>query len=292
MIVLFKKFYRHLFQEKLFIIKVSGKIIIDQEARENLIDNIKELVDDNINILLIYGGGIAIDDALKKEGLEIRKVDGRRISLADDIMIIKKALTGDLGFKILESLVKVKLPSNVLSALPPHWATSKPRDDFEGQKRFDGTLSQIDAKSVREHFTSTNLAVFPCLAFDDRGTALNINADNMAIALAKETKSDKLILISDVDGVQKDGKTISVLTARETEKLIEDRIAVDGMRVKLENCIDALRNGVQRVHIINGFEKDSLRNEVYSADGVGTMIVREAEKKKYIKEELEKEKAA
>ncbi|MEM8833522.1 MAG: acetylglutamate kinase [Pseudomonadota bacterium] len=292
MIVLFKKFYRHLFQEKLFIIKVSGKIIIDQEARENLIDNIKELVDDNINILLIYGGGIAIDDALKKEGLEIRKVDGRRISLADDIMIIKKTLTGDLGFKILESLVKVKLPSNVLSALPPHWATSKPRDNFEGHKRFDGTLSKIDAKSVREHFTSTNLAVFPCLAFDDQGTALNINADNMAIALARETKSDKLILISDVDGVQQEGKTISVLTARETEKLIEDKIAVDGMRVKLENCIEALRNGVQRVHIINGLEKDSLRNEVYSADGVGTMIVREAEKKKYIKEELEKEKAA
>jgi acetylglutamate kinase len=160
---------------------------------------------------------------------------------------------------------------------------------MEGVERFDGTLEKIDAKAVREHFLSTNLAVFPCLAFTSDGTALNINADNVAIDLATQTQADKLILVSDIDGVQVNGKTASVLTARETEKLIADGVATGGMQVKLENCVNALRSGVQRVHIINGLRKDSLRDEVYSNTGVGTMIVREAEKERYVQKELQKE---
>ncbi|MEM6811201.1 MAG: acetylglutamate kinase [Pseudomonadota bacterium] len=287
MIDSFKKFYRQIFQGKLFVIKVSGQIITDTDARENLIKNIKELIEDNINVLLIYGGGAAIDEALKDANLDIHKIDGRRISSKQDIKVIKKTLAGDLGFKILESLVKEKLPSNMLNALPPHWGYSKRREDIDGMERYDGTVQDINANAVKEHFISTNLAVFPCLAFTDQGTALNINADNMAVTLATQINADKLILITNIDGVQKNNETISVLTASESQKMIDDDVAVGGMRVKLENCIYALRNGVKRVHIINGFTKNSLCDEVYSTGGVGTMIVREKEKQKYFKEELE-----
>ncbi len=284
MINSFKKFYRNLFQGQLFVVKAGGRIITDKGARENLIANIQELTNDGIKILLIYGGGESIDIAMKEAGLEPFKIDGRRISSADDIKIIKKTLTGDLGFKLSESLVKARLPSTVLNALPPHWTTAKRRPNEGDIVRFDGTLEKIDSDAIREHFSATDLAVCPCLAFSEDGTALNINADNVAIQLASETKANKLILLTDIDGVMADGKVQSYLTARQIEELITDGTVKDGMRVKLENCVDALRNGVKRVHILNGFKEDALRNEIYTSEGMGTMIIRESEKENYQKE--------
>ena len=283
-----KKFYRDFFKGQIFIIKAGGKIITDKKSRENLISNIQELTNDGIKVLLIYGGGEAIDEALKEAGLKPKKVNGRRISSVDDIKIIKKTLAGDLGFKLTESLVKAKLPANVFNAIPPHWAAAKRRPKMDGIERFDGTLENINSAAIRNHFSATNLAICPCLAFSKGGTALNINADNVAIELATQTKAKKLILMTDIDGVMVNGKVASVLSAREIEGLIKDGIVTDGMQVKLENCINAVRSGVKRIHIINGFRKDSLKQEVYTSTGSGTMIVREKEKKAYLKQEVQK----
>lgn len=284
MIKSFKNFYRQLFQDQLFVIKAGGRIITDKEARENLISNIQELTNDGINVLLIYGGGEAIDEAMIEAGITPTKINGRRISSSTDIKIIKKVLAGDLGFKISESLVKAKLPSNVFNAIPPHWAHALRRPDEAGRQRFDGTLININDKNIRDHFGATNLAVMPCLAFTEEGTALNINADNVAVEIASITKANKLIFMTDVDGVMVDGAVQSVLTTREIEALIANETATGGMRVKLENCIAALRAGVKRIHILNGFKKDTLRNEIYTSDGTGTMIVRSHEKEIYEEE--------
>lgn len=283
---LFKKFYRNLFQGQLFVIKASGSIITDKKARENLLSNIKELNSDGINVLFIYGGGSAIDEAITAEGRQSTKIDGRRITSENDIRTIKKTLTGDLGFKLSESLVKGHMDATVLNAISPHWAIAKRRPKKNGITRFDGTLSEIKKNAVWDHFTSTNLAICPCLAFTKQGTALNINADNVAIEMAASIKAHKLILMTNIDGVMVNDKVASVLTAKEIEQLIADGIVTDGMQVKLENCISALRSGVKRVHILNGFKKDALRNEIYTSEGFGTMIVRENEKKRYIKEEI------
>lgn len=284
MIKSFQQFYRQLFQDQIFVIKAGGRVITDVAARENLINNIKELTHDNINVLLIYGGGEAIDIAMKEAGITPTKIEGRRISSDNDIKIIKRVLAGDLGFKISESLVKANLPSNVFNAVPPHWANALRRPDEAGMQRFDGTLIGINDKHIRDHFGATNLAVMPCLAFTAEGTALNINADNVAVEIASATKANKLIFMTDVDGVMVDGAVKSVLTTREIENLIANNTATGGMRVKLENCLAALKSGVKRIHILNGFKKDQLRNEVYTSDGAGTMIVRSGEKEIYVDE--------
>lgn len=286
----FKKFYSKIFRDQLFIIKAGGRVITDKNARENLVKNIQELTNDGINVLLIYGGGESIDRAMIKSGVTPTKIDGRRISSADDIKIIKKVMAGDLGFKLSETCVKLKLPSTVLNAIPPHFAQAKRRPKKDGIIRFDGTLVNINKKNIWAHFASTNLAICPCLAFTKDGTALNINADNVAIEIASITKANKLILMTDIDGVMVDKEVQSVLSTKDIKKLIKDKIVTDGMRVKLENCVDALKSGVKRVHILNGFKKDSLRNEIYTRGGVGTMIVRDKEKNTYTKNELKKEK--
>ncbi|NQZ14890.1 MAG: hypothetical protein HRT94_08735, partial [Alphaproteobacteria bacterium] len=145
--------------------------------------------------------------------------------------------------------------------------------------------------AIRDHFGATNLAVVPCLAFTEEGTALNINADNVAVKLAEETQANKLIFMTDIDGVMVNNEVQSVLTTCDVEQLIHERIVTDGMRVKLENCVEALRAGVRRIHILNGFKKDTLRNEIYTSDGTGTMIVRSKEKEIYDTERNEGEKA-
>lgn len=283
-----KKFYTQSFKGKLFIIKASGAVIVDRDARENLIQNIQELIDDGIKVLLIYGGGVAINDALEEAGITSEKVNGRRITSEKDIKIIKKTMVGDLGFKITESLVKAKLPANVHNSIPPHWALAKRRPNHEGKIRFDGTLDTIDPRAIGSHFTNMDLEVCPCFAFTEDGTAVNINADNVAIELASEIKATKLILLTNIDGVMVNNKMQSVLSAREIEGLIEDGTATDGMRVKLENCIDAVRKGVKRIHIINGLKPDAIKKEIYTSEGFGTMIVRHKEKAKYITEETQR----
>lgn len=286
MIKSFKKFYRQLFEDKLFIIKASGRIIEDKTARENMIENIKNFTENGIKVLLIYGGGAAIDLAMHDQGLIPTKIDGRRISSQDDIKIIKRTLVGDLGFKLSESMIKKNMPSTILNAIPPHWSKAIRRPKENGVLRFDGTLTDINANNIRNHFTSTNLAICPCLALTEDGTALNVNADNVAIELAINIAADKLILLTDIDGVMIDNKVQSVLTTTDITQLIKDNIVTDGMRVKLENCADAVRSGVQRVHILNGLKKDTLKKEIYTSEGIGTMIVRKEEKTKYLQQEI------
>ncbi len=283
-----KKFYKQSFEGQLFIIKASGAVIVDRTARESLISNIQELINDGIKVLLIYGGGVAINDALEEAGLVSEKLNGRRITSEEDIKIIKKTMVGDLGFKITESLVKAKLPANVHNSIPPHWALAKRRDDHNGKMRFDGTLRDIHPRIIRSHFINMDLEVCPCFAFTKDGTAVNINADNVAIELAKKIKATKLILLTNIDGVMVDNKVQSVLSAREIETLIANGTVTDGMQVKLETCIDATRGGVKRIHIINGLKPNALRQEIYTSEGFGTMIVRHKEKEKYIKEETDK----
>ena len=278
--------YKELFQGRLFIIKASGRIITDQDARENLIETIKDLTEDGINVLFIYGGGEAIDVAMGEADLTPLKVDGRRISSEEDIKIIKRTLVGDLGFKLSETMVKKDMSSTILNAIPPHWTKAKRRPPHNNIERFDGTLIDIQDKEIRKHFGPTNLAICPCIAFTNEGTALNINADNVAIEIAIETKAEKLILMTNIDGVMVNNELQSVLSAKEIEQLIKDGIVTGGMQVKLENAIHALRSGVQRVHILNGLRKNSLREEIYTSKGIGTMIVRHNEKENYLQTEM------
>lgn len=281
MIEYVRTFYRRMFRGTLFIIKAGGRVITDDRTRTNLLENIKELNKDGIDVLLIYGGGHAIDDAMKEEGVEPFKIDGRRITSETDIKIVKKVMAGDLGYRLAETMADIELDGVVLNAIPPSWATYKRRPKKEGIVRFDGEITGVNKISIKDYYEGPRFTAMPCLGILEAGVTLNINADNVAIAMATGLKATKLILLTDVDGVLINGEKASVLTGRQTEQLIADGFVTGGMQVKLENCIAALRSGVKRVHIINGFTKDALKKEVYTKEGIGTMIIRHKNKKLY-----------
>lgn len=284
MIKKFKTYYRKIFKGEIFVIKAGGRVVTDEAARKNLIANIDELVKDGIRVLLIYGGGEAIDKALESEGIKPHKVDGRRITGKKDIGIIKRVMSADLSLLLSETAARQKMSSYSLSNLPTRWSTLKRRPKKDGMLRYDGVPDTVNAKIIRDVFQEIPFIYCPSLGQLSDGTTVNINADTLAVALASGIKAAKLILLTDVDGVRVDGKFRSVIRRNEIDGLIKSGAVTGGMQVKLESCSDALLAGVKRVHILNGFSKDAIRGEIYTKQGSGTMIVRKSEKLKYEKE--------
>lgn len=279
-----KDFYRAKYKDSLFVIKAGGRVIADEAARSSLLSNIKDLTASGIKILLIYGGGKLIDKELEKQGITPFKIDGRRITTADQIDPIKKVMAADLSYRIGTSMAELELHGLCLSALPPAWVKIIPRPDHEGTKRFDGTIGAIYGEQINALFKSVPFVACPCVSVTAEN-GVNINADDVAVAIASGTQSRKLIFLTDVDGVlMKDGSTASYLTDKDMKALIADGTVHGGMKVKLENCMTALESGVKRIHLLNGFVKDALAQEIFDTIPESTMLIREQDRQSYLNE--------
>lgn len=279
-----KEFYRAKYRDSLFVVKAGGRMIADDAARMSLMNDIKELTDGGMKILLVYGGGNAIDTALGQANIQPRKVNGRRITGQREMQIIKRVMAADLGFKVTSTMADLGLYGLALNATPPSWieVTPRPRDNPD-DFGYDGTISAVDMDKIERAFAGVPFIATPCLSATAKD-GININADNVAVALAKGAKARKLIFLSDVDGVLVDGKTVPYLTDHDIPRLIDEGIATGGMQVKLENCIDALKHGVRRIHLLDGFRPQALLSEIYESEGPATMIIREEDRQAYLNE--------
>lgn len=279
-----KEFYQAKYRDSLFIVKAGGRMISDEASRLSLLEDIAELTAAGIRILLIYGGGHAIDTALEQAGIAPRKVDGRRITGSREMQIIKQVMTADLGYKVNSSMAKIGLNGLVLGALPASWVKVTPRQrDNPDDYGYDGTIDSVNEAVLAAAFQGARFIATPCLSVTEKD-GININADNVASALAIGCKARKLIFLSDVEGVLIDGKTAPYLTDKDIPQLIADGIVTGGMKVKLENCCDALQAGVKRIHLLDGFKPHALLREVYDSIGAATMILREEDRQAYLNE--------
>jgi len=273
-------FYESKFKDNLFVIKAGGKIVEDQDALENLLANIRELNHVGIKVLLIYGGGRAMDELAEARGVEVKKTGGKRITDAANMQIVKEVLGGDLSLRVSAAMAKVKLDGLSLNAVPADWMNTMLVPKCDGDD-FTGGIKSVDARSVSRVMRSYNFVASACLAITDDGTVCNINADTIATQLAIGTKAHKLIFLSDVDGVNIGGETAHLITDNEIEGHIADGTVTGGMQVKLESCKDAMDAGVKRIHLINGLRKDALRSEIFESTGPGTMLIPETSREAY-----------
>ena len=273
-------FYESKFKDNLFVIKAGGKIIEDQTALENLLSNIRELNHVGIKVLLIYGGGRAMDELAAERGVEVKKTGGKRITDAANMQIVKEVLGGDLSLRVSAAMAKVKLDGLSLNAVPADWMNTVLAPKCEGDD-FTGGIKTVDSRSVNRVLRSYNFIASACLALTDDGTICNINADTIATQIAIGVKAHKLIFLSDVDGVNIGGETAHLITDQEIEGLIADGSVTGGMQVKLESCKDALDAGVKRIHLINGLREDALKKEIFEPTGPGTMLIVDAARDAY-----------
>lgn len=278
-------FYISKFKNKTFVVKIGGEVIESKKILKNILKDIKELDGYGIRIILVHGGGGQADSVAKQMGHTPQKVNGRRITTEKDLEIIKMLYGGSINLDILSIMKKLKMPGIRVSGLDGNLLHVKIRPKKEVDYGFVGDIHGVNSDILTALLDKNYLPVVSPVAVTNNGTIVNINADTIAIELAIKLKAEKLILFTNIDGIQKDKKVISIIAPQDGKKLIEDGIVKDGMLVKLETCLKAVKKGIKRIHILNGLAKHSLLKEVLSKKGIGTMITSTKEKMLYLKEQ-------
>lgn len=270
------------FENKTILIKISGELVNDKTI-DNISENISVLFKNGIKIIVIHGGGYQADDLSKKLGVQIKKVNGRRITDLESLEIVKMVFS-KANIEIIASLKKHNLKPVGLSGIDSG-IIAKKREVKEVDYGFVGDVVDIDINLVKILLDKGFIPVIAPIACDENGIVLNINADTIAIEFAKKLGVEKLVMLSNVPGVfEKLGdksSVISYLTVSKMKKLVKSNSINGGMIPKLESCISALNHGVKRIHLIDGTIENSILKEILTKKGIGTMIVGDAEMEVY-----------
>ncbi|MBI1300178.1 MAG: hypothetical protein GC137_00830 [Alphaproteobacteria bacterium] len=277
-------FYESKFRDNIFVVKASGNVIENEKARDNMIANIKELVLHGIKVILIYGGGHAIDVELATRHIDVKKVEGRRITDTATMDVIKEILGGDLSLDVYKSMHKYGLDGLSFNAVPSNWMDVHLRSKKPVDYGFVGDIDEINPRPILRQLKVNGFIACACISISEKHTLCNINADTIATRIASGVNADKLIFMTDVDGVKVNDKTAMIITDTEIPSYIKNGTVTGGMKVKLENCQKALEAGVKRIHLINGLRKNALHKEIFESVGPGTMLFRAEERENYLNE--------
>ncbi len=281
--------YIQRFQGKTFVVKFSGKVTEDRENLLSLAEELALLHQVGIRICVIHGGGKQLTHLAKKLGVVQTVVEGRRVTDDDTLELAKMIFRGKINTEILAALRHRGIDAVGLSGIdggvikavrrPPREILNKETGETE-EVDFGhvGDVVDVDARLINLLLENNYLPVISSLAADDEGKVFNINADTIASDLAAELKAEKLILLSDVNGIYldpaDDTSKISRLTSAEAREMIRTGRATGGMIPKLENLISLLDRGIGSTHVISGSERNALLSEVFTDEGTGTMVVR------------------
>lgn len=232
--------------------------------------------------VIVHGGGPSINRAMDQAGIQPQWIKGRRVTDEKTLAIVEQALAGEVTSFLTNEIERlggraVNLNfagnSNVLFG-------EKLLLDEGGEKidlGFVGHVTRVDQNVIESITYANQVPVIPSMCIDENGQKYNVNADTAAMAVAQSLGAEKLIFLSDVNGVRRDKKDPSTiihsLTAAEARELITSGVIDAGMIPKIEACLDTLQRGVRKVHIIDGKLRHSLLLEIYTTSGVGTEIV-------------------
>ena len=279
--------YIQRFKGKTFVVKFSGKVTDDHERLISLAEELALLHQVGIRICVIHGGGKQLSDLAKKMGIEQTIIEGRRVTDDETLEMAKMIFAGKINTDILAALRHRGIHAVGLSGIDGNIVHAERRPPKEIVDRATGESAQVDFGHVGDILEIDTrlltvlldhdyLPVVSSLGADAEGKVFNINADTIAAEIAIQLKAEKLVLLSDVDGIYLQAgepqTKLSRLSADEAEELINNGSATGGMIPKLQNIIELLRRGVKSAHIINGNSRNSLLAEVFTNEGTGTMI--------------------
>ena len=272
--------YIQKFRGKLFVIKYGGSAMEDDNVIDRLLRDIVLLEAVGINPVLIHGGGKAISQRMREAGQKPRFVKGLRVTDSEAIAIVEDVLDNVINPDITARIVKFGG-----SAIGIHgkdvFVGRKLRSQKEGEMDVDlgyvGEVVDVRKKEIEDAIGREVVPVVSPLARDAKGVVYNINADIAAGSIAGRLKAEKMIYVSDVPGLMRDPNDrqslIPSVSRRQIEKLVADKIITGGMIPKVESATHALREGVEKVHFIDGRTPHALLIEVFSNAGIGTEIV-------------------
>ena len=263
------------FSGKTVVIKYGGHAMENPDLAELFATDVVLMRLVGMNPVVVHGGGPQISELMRRLGKEPEFVDGRRVTDAETIDIVRMALVGKVNREIVAAVNRLGSYAVGLSGEDAGLIRVDPRDPRLG---FVGDVRAIDPAMVTRLLNEEMIPVIATIGVDDDGQAYNINADTVAGAIAESLLAEKLVYLTDVAGVYESWPDESSLISRVDvdglERLVGSGAVSEGMIPKLESCVSALRNGVHRAHILDGRLPHALLLEFFTREGVGTMVYR------------------
>src|ERR1051325_1033446 len=279
--------YIQRFQGQTFVVKLSGKVTEDHENLASLAEELALLHQVGIRICVVHGGGKQLNELADKLGIEQTIIEGRRVTDDATLEMAKMIFAGKINTDILAALRHRSIEAVGLSGVDGNIVHAEKRPPKEILNRETGVRDKIDfghvgdvvqinARLLTVLLDHGYLPVISSLGADAEGMVFNINADTVAAEIAVQLQAEKLILLSDVDGIYLtagDPQTkLSRVTATEAGELINNGSASGGMIPKLQSIIVLLERGVHSAHIISGTKRNALLSEIFTDKGTGTMV--------------------
>ena len=263
-----QKYIKKYEREKI-VIKYGGNVLIDRDVFNNFISDINVLNKLGLSIIVVHGGGPRIKRELDKKKIVSKFINGLRITDKNIINTVEEVLI-DFNKDIVTSLKKLGSEAASLHTRTDNVIEVKPEREELG---FVGIPNKINQSIIQKALTENKIPIIAPLGLGKNGQTYNINGDTAASAIAKKLKSRRLILMTNVEGVYDDKKKlISEIKPLDLENLIKWKVVQGGMIPKIENCVDAVQNGVKGVVILDGRKPHSVLHEIFSDKGSGTLI--------------------
>lgn len=292
--------YVRAYRDNVFVLKLGGDVIADGDVLDHVAAQIALLSSLGIRLVVVHGGGPQASAMSRRMGVEPRMVNGRRVTDDTALEIAKMIYAGTINVNLLASLRSHEVQAVGLSGVDAELISAHRRPpvtiaiDGGAPELVDfghvGDIDAVDPRIIHTLLDARFVPVVAGLAGDQDGRIYNVNADTVAESLARALKAQKLIFLTGAAGVLRDRNDPSTLVAfadpEELGNLIASGSIQGGMLPKVEACIRAATNGVERTHIIDGRGTDALLLEVFTGSGCGTMIVGRKEKAAYIDVDL------
>ena len=267
---------------KVVLVKIGGSMMENDRIIKSVLDDLILMKYVGIKVVLVHGGGKQITELMEEKGIKAQFVDGLRVTTEEVIGIVKMVLLGSINSKLVSFLnhhgnMAVGVSGNDANFIKCSKKICK-KDGREIDLGYVGEIENIDRKFLDDILSDNYIPVIATLGVDGDGNSYNINADSCASDIAISLEAEKMIMLTDVDGIfdnaKDDMKLISRLTSRQCIDMIENGKISSGMIPKVKACMDALDAGVTRTHILNGIRDHSILVEIFTDSGIGTMITR------------------
>ena len=266
--------YIQKYYNKIVVIKYGGNAMINEQLKEQVMEDIVLLSLIGVKVVLVHGGGPEITDTLKKIGKESVFVDGLRVTDKETADVVQMVLAGKIN-KTLVNMLEINGGKSIgISGLDGHMIEAEVKDERLG---FVGKITNVDVTPITDLLEKGYIPVVSTIGCDKKGNVYNINADTAAAFIAGGMKAERLITMTDIEGILRDKNDhtsiIPCIDLKMAEELFTSGIISGGMIPKVECCIDAIHKGVKKVTILDGRVPHALLIETLTDEGAGTMVV-------------------
>lgn len=269
--------YMQKFSGKTVVVKYGGNAMINEDLKNSVIEDIILLKFIGLNPVVVHGGGPDISKALSEKGVQSKFINGLRVTDEDTVKVAQEVLIGKTNKEIVALINKHGGRAVGLSGIDASLIECEKQKTVVDGKEVDigfvGKITKVNTEVLDHLYKDQWIPVIAPIGTDSEGNSYNVNADTVAAAVAAAVEAEKLILLTDVEGIKdKNGEVIYETDPNGIDEMIADGTINGGMIPKVQGCVEAIHDGVTGVHIIDGRVPHCLLLEIFTKTGIGTLI--------------------